>query len=72
MQLKGRAPELKRQFKKSDPLGQGFLSFRDFKQCLNLLGVNVSEDDSFSEVTSLFDHALRGTINYEEFTNLCR
>lgn len=69
-QLHGRRPELRRQFKKSDPLGQGIISLRDFQFCLSMLGVNCQEDDSFSEITSLFDHNLRGQINYEEFSSL--
>ena len=70
-QLQGRVPEMRRQFKKSDPLGQGLLTVKDFKLCLEQLGVNCSTDDCFSEVTSLFDHSLRGQINYEEFSSLC-
>ncbi|XP_067947555.1 EF-hand calcium-binding domain-containing protein 6-like [Watersipora subatra] len=71
-QLQGRVPEMRRQFKKSDPLGQGVLSMTDFRACLEQLGVTCGGDDGFSEVTSLFDHSLKGQINYEEFSSLCR
>lgn len=71
MQLKGRGPEIRRQFKKSDPLGQGHISLRDFRNCLELIGVKVGGDDSLSEIASVLDHTLKGKINYDEFTSLC-
>ena len=57
---------LRRTFKKLDPLGDGFVSVKDFKAAMSKFNFPLNEGDYF-RIFSVFDENMEGRISYVEF-----